>query len=257
MNLLGKIMALANQKGGVGKTTSAINIAACLGSFGKKVLLIDADPQGNATSGVGISKEKIEKSFYDCLIGNTKMKDSVIKTDFEGLWVCPCNIELAGAEVELVGFSEREFQFKHLMDEIRDEFDYIIIDCPPSLGLITINILSGSDSVIIPLQCEFFALEGVSQLMNTVKKIKSAYNKDLTIEGIVLTMFDGRTNLTLQVAGEIKKYFGDKVFKSPVPRSVRLGEAPSYGEPILYYDKHSKCTAAYLDIAQAILKNNE
>ena len=257
MNLLGKIMALANQKGGVGKTTSAINIAACLGSFGKKVLLIDADPQGNATSGVGISKEKIEKSFYDCLIGNTKMKDSVIKTDFEGLWVCPCNIELAGAEVELVGFSEREFQFKHLMDEIRDEFDYIIIDCPPSLGLITINILSGSDSVIIPLQCEFFALEGVSQLMNTVKKIKSAYNKDLTIEGIVLTMFDGRTNLTLQVAGEIKKYFGDKVFKSPVPRSVRLGEAPSYGEPILYYDNHSKCTAAYLDIAQAILKNNE
>ena len=249
-------MALANQKGGVGKTTSAINIAACLGSFGKKVLLIDADPQGNATSGVGVSKEKIEKSFYDCLIGNSKMKDSVIKTDFEGLWVCPCNIELAGAEVELVGFSEREFQFKRLMDEIRDEFDFIIIDCPPSLGLITINILSGSDSVIIPLQCEFFALEGVSQLMNTVKKIKAAYNKDLAIEGIVLTMFDGRTNLTLQVAGEIKKYFGDKVFKSPVPRSVRLGEAPSYGEPILYYDKHSKCTTAYLDIAQAILKNN-
>jgi len=252
---LGRIMALANQKGGVGKTTSAINIAASLGSLGKKVLLVDADPQGNATSGVGVSKDNVQKSFYDCLIGNTKMMDAVIKTDFDGLWICPCNIELAGAEVELVGFSDREYQFKRLMDDIKDEFDYILIDCPPSLGLITINILSGCDSVIIPLQCEYFALEGVSQLMSTVKKIKASYNRELSIEGVVLTMFDGRTNLALQVAGEIKKYFGDKVFKSPVPRSVRLGEAPSYGEPILYYDKHSKCTKAYMDIAEAILSN--
>lgn len=254
---MGKIIALANQKGGVGKTTSAINIAACMGSFGKKVLLIDADPQGNATSGVGISKDNIKKSFYDCLIGDTKIKNATLKTDFEGLYICPCNIELAGAEIELVSFSEREFQFAKLMNEIRDEYDFIIIDCPPSLGLITINILSGCDSVLIPLQCEYFALEGLSQLINTIKKIKASYNKELQIEGVVLTMFDGRTNLTLQVAGEIKKYFGDKVLNTPVPRSVRLGEAPSYGEPILYYDKHSKCTDAYLNISKTIISNNE
>ena len=254
---MGKIMALANQKGGVGKTTSAINIAACLGSIGKKVLLIDADPQGNATSGVGVSKDNIKKSFYDCLIGDAKIKSTIIKTGFAGLNVCPCNIELAGAEVELVGFSDREFQFSKVVSEVKDEYDFIIIDCPPSLGLITINILSGSDSVLIPLQCEYFALEGLSQLMNTIKKIKSVYNKNLAIEGVILTMYDGRTNLTIQVAGEIKKYFGDKVFNSPVPRSVRLGEAPSYGEPILYYDKHSKCTDEYMNISRVIASNNE
>lgn len=254
---MGKIMALANQKGGVGKTTSAINIAACLGSIGKKVLLIDADPQGNATSGVGISKDSIKKSFYDCLIGDAKIKSTIVKTEFKGLDVCPCNIELAGAEVELVGFSDREFQFSKVVSEVKDEYDFVIIDCPPSLGLITINILSGADSVLIPLQCEYFALEGLSQLMNTIKKIKAAYNKDLAIEGVILTMYDGRTNLTIQVAGEIKKYFGDKVFNSPVPRSVRLGEAPSYGEPILYYDKHSKCTDAYMNISKVIDANNK
>lgn len=253
---MGKIIALANQKGGVGKTTSAINISACLGSLGKNVLLIDADPQGNATSGVGIAKENIKKSFYDCLIGNEKIKNASVKTDFQGLSICPCNIELAGAEVELVGFSDREFQFSKSLKDIRNEYDFIIIDCPPSLGLITINILSGCDSVLIPLQCEYFALEGLSQLMSTVKKIKASYNQNLSIEGVILTMFDGRTNLTIQVAGEIKKYFGDKVFNTPVPRSVRLGEAPSYGEPILYYDKHSKCTDAYINISKAIINNN-
>lgn len=254
---MGKIIALANQKGGVGKTTSAINIAACLGNLGENVLLIDADPQGNATSGVGISKDEIKKSFYDCLIGDSKIKSTIVKTEFQGLSVCPCNIELAGAEVELVGFADREFQFSKSLKDIKDEFDFIIIDCPPSLGLITINILSGCDSVLIPLQCEYFALEGLSQLMNTVKKIKASYNKNLSIEGVILTMFDGRTNLTIQVAGEIKKYFGDKVFNTPVPRSVRLGEAPSYGEPILYYDKHSKCTDAYINISKAIINNNK
>lgn len=250
-------IAVTNQKGGVGKTTSAINIAACMGHLLKKVLLIDADPQGNSTSGVGISKEKIKYSFYDCLIGNAKIRETIIKTNFDGLYVCPCNIDLAGAEVELVNVNDREYRFSKLISSVKDEFDYIIVDCPPSLGLITINILSGCDSVLIPLQCEYFALEGLSQLMGTIKKIKSSYNPNLEIEGVILTMYDGRTNLTIQVAGEIKKYFKDKVFKSPVPRSVRLGEAPSYGEPILYYDKHSKCTDAYLDITKDILKNNK
>ena len=254
---MGKIIAVANQKGGVGKTTSAINIAACLGHLGKKVLLIDADPQGNATSGVGVDKESVEVSFYDVLIGNEPIENSVIATNFKNLWVCPCNIELAGAEVELVGFSDREFQFSKSLESIRDVYDYVIVDCPPSLGLITINILSACNSIVIPLQCEYFALEGLSQLMNTLRKIKSRYNENLEIEGVVLTMYDGRTNLTLQVASEIKKYFGDKVFKSPVPRSVRLGEAPSYGEPILYYDKRSRCTEAYLQISEDILKHNQ
>ncbi len=253
---MGKIIAVANQKGGVGKTTSAINIAACLGHFGKKVLLIDADPQGNSTSGVGVDKENVEISFYDVLIGNEPIEKSVVETEWENLWVCPCNIDLAGAEIELVGVTDREFQFSKSLEPVRDRYDYIIVDCPPSLGLITINILSGSDSILIPLQCEYFALEGLSQLMNTLRKIKSRYNEHLEIEGVILTMYDGRTNLTLQVAEEIKKYFGEKVFKSPIPRSVRLGEAPSYGEPILYYDKRSRCTEAYLNIAKDILEKN-
>ncbi|MBQ7950779.1 MAG: ParA family protein [Clostridia bacterium] len=253
---MGKIIAVANQKGGVGKTTSAINIAACLGHFGKKVLLIDADPQGNSTSGVGVDKENVEISFYDVLIGNEPIEKSVVETEWENLWVCPCNIDLAGAEIELVGVTDREFQFSKSLEPVRDHYDYIIVDCPPSLGLITINILSGSDSILIPLQCEYFALEGLSQLMNTLRKIKSRYNEHLEIEGVILTMYDGRTNLTLQVAEEIKKYFGEKVFKSPIPRSVRLGEAPSYGEPILYYDKRSRCTEAYLNIAKDILEKN-
>ena len=251
---MGKIIAVANQKGGVGKTTSAINIAASLGHFGKKVLLIDADPQGNSTSGVGVNKERVEHSFYDVLIGSEPIEKSVVETQWENLWLCPCNIDLAGAEIELVGVSDREFQFSKSLEAVKDEYDYIIVDCPPSLGLITINILSGSDSILIPLQCEYFALEGLSQLMNTLRKIKSRYNESLEIEGVILTMYDGRTNLTLQVAEEIKKYFGEKVFKSPIPRSVRLGEAPSYGEPILYYDKRSRCTEAYLNIAKDILE---
>ena len=254
---MGKIIAVANQKGGVGKTTSAINIAACLGHFGKKVLLIDADPQGNSTSGVGVDKENVEISFYDVLIGNELIEKSVVETEWENLWVCPCNIDLAGAEIELVGVTDREFQFSKSLEPVKDQYDYIIVDCPPSLGLITINILSGSDSILIPLQCEYFALEGLSQLMNTLRKIKSRYNEHLEIEGVILTMYDGRTNLTLQVAEEIKKYFGEKVFKSPIPRSVRLGEAPSYGEPILYYDKRSRCTEAYLNIAKDISEKSK
>ena len=251
---MAKIIAVANQKGGVGKTTSAISIAASLGYLGKKTLLIDADPQGNATSGIGIDKNHVKGSFYDALIGNAEMKDTVIKSNFKNLYICPCNIDLAGAEIELVGISSREFQFTNTINKVTDEFDFIIVDCPPSLGLITVNILSGSDSILVPLQCEYFALEGLSQLISTVKKIKQGYNDKLEIEGVVLTMYDGRTNLTIQVANEIKKYFGDKVYGSPIPRSVRLGEAPSYGEPILYYDKNSKCTNAYLSITEEIIK---
>jgi chromosome partitioning protein len=253
---MGKIIAIANQKGGVGKTTSAISIAASLGHLGKKILLIDSDPQGNATSGVGIDKNDVKYSFYDALIGNSKITDTIVKTNFADLYICPCNIDLAGAEIELVGLNNREAQFNNLIEPIIDKYDFIIVDCPPSLGLITVNILSGSNSVIVPLQCEYFALEGLSQLINTVKKIKSSYNNELEIEGVILTMYDGRTNLTIQVANEIKKHFGNKVYKTPVPRSVRLGEAPSYGEPILYYDKNSKCAEAYMSISKNILENN-
>ena len=254
---MAKIIAVANQKGGVGKTTSAINISASLGHFGKKTLLIDADPQGNSTSGVGIDKNSVKSSFYDALIGNSTIKSTIMRTSFDNLYICPCNIDLAGAEIELVGLEEREFQFNNIIDKITSEYDFIIIDCPPSLGLITINILAGSDSVLVPLQCEYFALEGLSQLVSTVKKIKSSYNTNLEIEGVVLTMYDGRTNLTIQVASEIKKYFGNKVYKTPIPRSVRLGEAPSYGEPILYYDKNSKCSLAYLEISKQIIEDNK
>lgn len=251
---MGKIIAIANQKGGVGKTTTAINVSASLGHLDKKVLLIDADPQGNSTSGVGIDKETVKYSFYDALIENIKIEDSILKTNFKGLFICPCNIDLAGAEVELISIEKREFQFSKILSKIKEEYDYIIVDCPPSLGLITVNILSGCDSVLIPLQCEYFALEGLSQLVKTFKKIKATYNPNLEIEGVLLTMYDGRTNLTLQVASEIKKYFEQKVYKTPIPRSVRLGEAPSYGEPILYYDKNSKCTTAYMDVAKEIAK---
>ena len=185
------------------------------------------------------------------------MEDAVVQTNFEGLSICPCNIDLAGAEVELISLEKREFQFLKILSGVKSKYDYIIVDCPPSLSLITVNILSGCDSVLIPLQCEYFALEGLSQLMSTFKKIKSSYNSNLEIEGVLLTMYDGRTNLTLQVASEIKKYFEQKVYKTPIPRSVRLGEAPSYGEPILYYDKHSKCTAAYLEVAKEIIASNQ
>jgi chromosome partitioning protein len=250
---MGRIIAMANQKGGVGKTTSAISIAASLGHLGERTLLIDADPQGNATSGVGVEKKDIGRSFYDALIGNAKLGDTVIRTAFSNLYVSPCDIDLVGAEIELVGLSDRESQFSKAIGPIAQEYDYIIVDCPPSLGLITVNVLSASDSVVVPLQCEYFALEGLSQLVDTIKKIRASYNGRLEIEGVILTMYDGRTNLALQVAAEIKKYFGNKVYRAPVPRSVRLGEAPSYGEPILYYDRHSKCADAYMSIARDII----
>ncbi len=253
---MGKIISIVNQKGGVGKTTSAVNLAAALGRRGKKILLVDADPQGNTTSAYGISKQNIATSSYELLIGAAKAKDAIAVTEFEGVSVIPCNMDLAGAEVELISIDNRESQLKNALCLIKGDYDYIFIDCPPSLGLITINSLTASDTVLVPIQCEYFALEGLSQLMATVRKIKRLYNPDLELEGVLLTMFDGRLNLTQQVVAEVKKYFDKKLFATPIPRAVRLSEAPSYGMPIQYYDPRGKGAKAYDALADEFLKRN-
>lgn len=253
---MGKIIAVANQKGGVGKTTTTINLATILAKKGKKVLLIDADPQGNATSGLGIEKE-MEKSLYDILINDTEVEETAKKTAIKNLVVCPSNIDLAGAEVELVSVMSREQRLKEKLDPIKDYFDYILIDCPPSLGLITLNSFTAANSVLIPVQCEYYALEGLGQLLNTVNLVKKHLNKELEIEGALLTMYDIRTNLSNQVVKEVKKYFGNKVYKNVIPRNVRLSEAPSYGMPITEYDPRSKGAKSYMKFAKEFLKNNE
>ena len=247
-----KIIALANQKGGVGKTTSAVNLAASVGKLGKKVLLVDLDPQGNTTSGVGVNKRNA-LSVYDALLGLAEMSKIIKKTKFPGLDVLPSNIALAGAELELVDVDEREFKLKGALDALRDNYDYIFIDCPPSLGLLTVNALSAADSVIVPMQCEYYALEGLSQLTVTITRVKRLYNPELYLLGVIITMFDGRLNLSLQVLEEIKKHFSGKLFKTPVPRNVKLSEAPSYGMPAIYYDKYSKGALAYLEIAKELI----
>lgn len=252
---MAKIIAVVNQKGGVGKTTTAINLTAALGTKGKKCLLVDIDPQGNSTSGFGISKRGIEASSYDVLLGSADAEDAVIKTKFENVSVIPSNINLSGAEVELVDFDEREKCLRKALALLNTEYDYILLDCPPSLGMLTINALCAADSVLVPIQCEYYALEGLSQLMNTVRQIKRIHNPRIEIEGVLLTMYDGRLNLTQQVVAEIKRFFPKKVFASVIPRSVRLSEAPSYGEPICYYDKRSKGAIAYDDLAQEIINN--
>ncbi|MBQ6825708.1 MAG: ParA family protein [Clostridia bacterium] len=253
---MGKIISVVNQKGGVGKTTTAVNLAAAIGISGKKVLLIDADPQGNSTSGYGINKKKVQVSSYDLLIGNSTAEKAKLETEFKNVDIVPSSIDLAATEVDLIEIDRREAQLKMAVASLREQYDYIFIDCPPSLGLITINALNASDTVLVPIQCEYFALEGLSQLMATVRQVKRLYNPTLEIEGIVLTMFDGRLNLTQQVVGEIKKYFADKLYKSAIPRAVRLSEAPSYGMPIQYYDKRSKGSIAYNDLAKEFLKKN-
>lgn len=254
---MGKVIALANQKGGVGKTTSTINLSAALGIKNKKVLLIDLDPQGNATSGVGIDKETCENSIYDVLINEVDIKDAIVKTECKNLDLCPSNIQLAGAEIEMVDIEEREFIFKKAIEDIRNQYDYILIDCPPSLGLLTLNAFVAVDTILIPIQCEYYALEGLSQLIKTIKEIKKSLNKDIDIEGVLLTMFDSRTNLSVQVAEEVKKYYPDKLYKSVIPRNVRLSEAPSYGMSIFEYDKHSKGANSYLSLAKEVIKRNK
>ncbi len=253
---MSKIISVANQKGGVGKTTTTVNLCTILAKKGKKVLLIDADPQGNATSGLGVEKEA-ELSTYDVLVNDTKMDEAVINTEIKNLDVCPSNISLAGAEVELVSMMSREQRLKEKLDEVEDKYDYILIDCPPSLGLITLNAFTASNSVLIPVQCEYFALEGLGQLLNTINLVKKHLNKTIEIEGALLTMYDIRTNLSNQVVKEVKKYFGDKVYKTVIPRNVRLSEAPSFGLPITIYDPRSKGAKSYIKFAKEFIKINE
>ncbi|WIV12589.1 AAA family ATPase [Proteiniborus sp. MB09-C3] len=250
---MGKIIAVFNQKGGVGKTTTNVNLSACLASLGKKILVIDIDPQGNTTSGVGIDKGSIELSIYDVLINEVKVKEVIIATSTDNLDIVPSNTELAGAEIELTENKNRELTLKNAIESIKDDYDFVFIDCPPSLGLLTINALVASDSVVIPIQCEYYALEGVSQLMNTIKLVKSSLNPNLDIEGVVLSMFDGRTNLSIQVVDEVKKYFRGKVYTSIIPRNVRLAEAPSHGLSIIEYDPKSKGAEAYMELANEFL----
>ena len=253
---MGRVISIANQKGGVGKTTTAVNLSAILAKRGKKVIIIDADPQGNASSGVGLEKVT-QDSLYDVLINDMKIDETLRKTSIKNLKVCPSNMDLAGAEVELVSQMSREQRLKEKVDEVKEDYDYIIIDCPPSLGLITLNAFTASDSVLIPVQCEYFALEGLGQLLNTINLVKKHLNKTLEIEGAVLTMYDIRTNLSNQVVKEVKRYFGDKVYKTVIPRNIKLSEAPSYGLPITLYDEKSKGARAYEKLAREVLKNEE
>ncbi|MFD2045638.1 ParA family protein [Ornithinibacillus salinisoli] len=252
---MGKILSIANQKGGVGKTTSSVNLSACLAQLGNKVLLVDIDPQGNATSGVGVNKADMSQCIYNVLIEDLPAKEVCVPTNVANLDIIPATIQLAGAEVELVPTISREIRLKKSLEPLKEIYDYIIIDCPPSLGLLTINALTSSDTVLIPVQCEYYALEGLSQLLNTIRLVQKHLNKELMIEGVLLTMFDARTNLGIQVIEEVKKYFQDKVYNSIIPRNVRLGEAPSHGEPIITYDPKSKGAEVYLELAKEVMRN--
>ena len=253
---MGKVISIANQKGGVGKTTTAVNLSTILAKKGKKVLMIDADPQGNGTSGLGAEKD-VKFSVYDVIINDIEIENTVQQTMIKNLDLCPSNINLAGAEVELVSMMSREFRLKEKIDNQKDKYDYIIIDCPPSLGLVTLNAFTASDSVLIPIQCEYYALEGLGQLINTINLVKKRMNKALTIEGALLTMYDARTNLSNQVVKEVKNYFDDKVYKTVIPRNVKLSEAPSYGMPICMYDARSKGSKCYEKFTKELIKINE
>lgn len=250
---MGTVIALANQKGGVGKTTTSVNLGACLADEGKKVLLIDLDPQGNATSGLGIDKKKIQQSVYDVLINDVPLKEVILKSSHPGLDIAPTTIELSGAEVELTSVMARETRLKDGFEDVKDQYDFILIDCPPSLGLLTINAFTAADSILIPVQSEYYALEGLSQLMNTIQLVRKHFNKSLKIEGVLLTMFDKRTNLGQEVNAEVKKFFGSQVYNTVIPRNVRLSEAPSHGQAIVDYDKRSTGAQVYKRLAKEVL----
>lgn len=253
---MAKTIAIVNQKGGVGKTTTAVNLAAALGLQKQKVLMVDIDPQGNCTSGFGIEKQNLEVSSYDILINQEPAKNAILTTKFRNVDLLPASMDLAGAELELVDIPERQTRLKKALADVKENYDYILLDCPPSLGLITLNALTASDTFLVPIQCEYYALEGLSQLLNTVKTIKRLYNPSIDLEGVVLTMFDNRLNLTQQVVAEVKKYFPNKVFETAIPRNVRLSEAPSFGMPVLYYDRGSRGSMAYIALARELIKKN-
>jgi chromosome partitioning protein len=252
---MARVISIANQKGGVGKTTTAVNLSASLAVAEKKTLLIDIDPQGNASSGLGISREEVHRSIYHALIDQVPLKDLLRDTELDFLKIIPSNIDLIGAEIELVPFPDREKRLRNALKEVREEFDFLIIDCPPSLGLITVNSLTASDSVLVPLQCEYYPMEGLSQLLKTIKLIKNSLNPWLKIEGILLTMFDKRNNISHQVTEEVRKHFGPMVFNTVIPRNVRLSECPSFGKPIILYDADSRGAESYLDLAKEVLSH--
>jgi chromosome partitioning protein len=254
-DIVGKIIAIANQKGGVGKTTTSVNLGACLAYIGKRVLLVDVDPQGNATSGIGIEKADVQYCIYDILVDDVDVKEVIKPTAVENLEIIPATIQLAGAEIELVPTISREVRLKRALETVKHHYDYMIIDCPPSLGLLTINALTASDAVLIPVQCEYYALEGLSQLLNTVRLVQKHLNTELMIEGVLLTMLDARTNLGIQVIDEVKKYFQDKVYQTIIPRNIRLSEAPSHGQPIIIYDPRSRGADVYLELAKEVVVN--
>ncbi|HEU4962422.1 MAG TPA: AAA family ATPase [Bacilli bacterium] len=250
---MARVIAIANQKGGVGKTTTSVNLGACLAALGKKVLLIDIDPQGNTTSGIGINKADVRYDVYDVLINEESVAEAAVPTEVDGLHILPATIQLAGAEIELVSTMSREVRLRQALEPVKNQYDYMLIDCPPSLGLLTVNALTASNSVLIPIQCEYYALEGLSQLLNTIRMVQKHLNTSLEIEGVLLTMLDARTNLGLQVIEEVKKYFREKVYATVIPRNVRLGEAPSHGQSIIQYDPRSRGAEVYLELAKEVV----